>query len=222
MAAEAQSLRQTGGPPKRSIRNYLLDARFQLKYTMMVVGVAVVVASILGFLAYRYSTGMTQSLTASMAMQPDLDPEVARNLEGYAHDADMRVLFGIVGGILVLALILGVTGIIVTHKLVGPAYKLKRLFGEISDGHLRVVGKLRKGDELQDVFDAFERMVLALRKRQEEEIAHIDQVIDAARSSLPPEGAAASSEAATAAARPESAVLTELVGLRDRMRKELE
>jgi len=209
MGAEAQSLPQTAGPPKRRLRNYLLDARFQLKYTLMVVAVTVVVASILGFFAYRYSTGMTESLNAQMLAQPDLDPALVHDLQRAADEEDMRVLIYIVSGILFLAVVLGLTGIVVTHKLVGPAYKLKRLFGEISDGHLRVVGKLRKGDELQDVFEAFERMVSTLRKRQEDEIAHLDQVLESARG----DGGAPGDPAK---------VVDTMVELRERMKKELE
>ena len=45
MGAEAQSqpMPKKAGPPKRRLRNYFLDPRFQLKYTLMVVVVAVVV-----------------------------------------------------------------------------------------------------------------------------------------------------------------------------------
>ncbi|MGQ0507453.1 MAG: sensor histidine kinase [Myxococcaceae bacterium] len=45
---------------KRSVRNYLLDARFQLKFTLYIVGVTVVVAGLLGVFLWR----TTQTLFA--------------------------------------------------------------------------------------------------------------------------------------------------------------
>lgn len=177
MAAEAEGLAQTQGPPKRQLRNYLLDWRFQLKYTGMVVGVTMVVAAVLGYFAYDYSRGQSEALTIQMASQPDLHPDVAEDLEGWAREQDRRVLFAIVGGIAVLALALGVTGILVTHKVVGPAYKMKRLLGEVATGHLKVQSRLRKGDELQDLFEAFAHMVETLRERQAEEVAELDAAL---------------------------------------------
>ncbi len=181
MGANAELSTQTKPPIKRHMRNYLLDPRFQLKYTGMVVGVSVVIASVLGYFAYDYSKGQTEALTIQMAMQPDLDPEVASDLEGFARELDQKVLMSIIGGILLLALALGFTGIIVTHKLVGPAYKMRRLLREVADGKLKVVGGLRKGDELQELFEAFAVMVEALRDAQSNEVAALDAALAAAR-----------------------------------------
>lgn len=184
MTTDADRLPTTSIPPaKRRLRNYLLDARFQLKYTMMVVSVTVVVASVLGFLAYRYSRGQTEMMTiGQIEGKTDLDPRFVSFIESEARKADREVLLGIVAGISILALALGITGIMVTHKLVGPAYKIKRLLRDVRDGHLKIEGRLRKGDELQDVFDAFEEMINALRAEQESEIAMLDAALEQASS----------------------------------------
>lgn len=183
MSAKAETVAQSSAPPKRRVRNFLLDARFQLKYTGMVVAVTVLVAGALGYMAYDYSRGQTEALTVAAAMQPDLHPEVAADLEGWARAEDRRVLTGIIVGIVVLALALGVTGIVVTHKVVGPTYKMRRLLREVSAGHLKIEGRLRKGDELQELFHAFEDMVTNLRERQAKEVAMLDVAIEKARHS---------------------------------------
>jgi hypothetical protein len=56
-----------------------------------------------------------------------------------------------------LVLVIGLAGVVVTHKIAGPVFKMKRLLGELAKCHFRVVARLRKGDELQDFFDAFNR-----------------------------------------------------------------
>ena len=164
-------------PPKRRLRNYLLDARFQLKYTGMVVVVTMIVAAVLGWFAYDFSQGQTESMTLSIAMTPEINPEAAADLEAYARAEDQKVLVGIIGGILILMLVLGLTGIIVTHKVVGPAYKLRLLLNEVAAGHLKLVGRLRKGDELQELFESFANMVEKLRESQAGEVKELEDAI---------------------------------------------
>lgn len=142
----------------------------------MVVAVTVVVASVLGFFAYRFSQGQTQALTIQLAIQPDLNPLLAQNLENYATDQDRRTLLAIVGGILALVITVGLTGIVITHRVVGPVYKMKRLFSEVARGSLRVEERLRKGDELQDLFDAFAHMLDVLRERQQRIHSELESV----------------------------------------------
>jgi len=203
--AETMAQPQPTAPPKRKLRNYLLDTRFQLKYTGMVVAVAVVVASVLGYFAYDYSRGQTEALSINMAFQPELDAGTRDNLEGWSHAQDRTVLMAIIGGIAVLAIALGLTGIVVTHKVVGPAFKMKLLFREVKEGHLKVKGRLRRGDELQDVFLAFEQMIESLRARQADEVARLDAAIQRAREAGAPEE-----------------VLAGISDVRDQMQRELE
>ncbi|MCU0677469.1 MAG: hypothetical protein MUE69_32355 [Myxococcota bacterium] len=172
-----------GAPPKRRLRNYLLDTRFQLKYTGMVVLVTVAVASVLGWFAYDHSRGQTEMMAMQIAMQPDLNPEAAADLTGFGEAEDRKVLLSIVLGILGLAFALAFTGIIVTHKLVGPAYKMRLLLNQVAEGKLKLQGRLRKGDELQELFEAFANMVESLREAQAREVAELDAAIAHAKES---------------------------------------
>lgn len=71
----------------------------------------------------------------------------------------------------------GLAGVVVTHKVAGPVFKMKRLLGELGKGHFHVVARLRKGDELQYFFDAFNEAAEQLRRRQETEIERIDSAL---------------------------------------------
>ena len=186
---------------KRSFKNYLLHPEFQLKYTGMVVGVTLVVASVLGYVAYDQSHAQTEMLSVNLAMEG----HAAEYIEEQAAAADRLLLMQIVAGVLILTLALGVTGILVTHRVVGPAYKMKSLFRDVSEGHLRIRGRLRKGDELKDVFDEFETMIDKLRARQRDEITRLEGIIARAKTG------GASEE-----------VVGELDGLRERMEAELQ
>ena len=181
MGVEARSVAPAPGAPKRKLRNYLLDRRFQLKYTGMVVGVTMVVASILGALAYHESKGQTEALQIQLATQPDLDPGVSAGLEAFGADRDREILVGIIFGVAALTIALGLTGIVITHKVVGPAYKMRMLLRAVAKGHLRVDGGLRRGDELQEVFAAFNDMVNQLRQRREGDLERLEAALELAR-----------------------------------------
>ena len=184
MTADAQRFSNTPRThPPRKLRNYLLEPKFQLKYTAMVVGVTVVVAAVLGYHAYQYSKGQTEMFTIKQVENEvgkggAPDEQFIQDLQAYAKKADTEVLMAIFGGIGVLAFALAGTGIIVTHRLVGPAYKLKMLLRRVADGHIKIEGGLRKHDELHDVFESFQRMVNNLRADRQRDIGELDTAIE--------------------------------------------
>jgi HAMP domain-containing protein len=166
-----------GDKTQRRVRNYLIDRRFQLKYTGMVLLVTVSVAGGLGYMAYGFSQGQTEALTMQIATQLDLDADTATDLEQFALQEDRKIRNAIVAGVLLLTLALGLTGIIVTHRVVGPAYRMRRLFQHVADGKFEVTTGIRKGDELQDLFHSFADMVESLRDQRGEEIAQLEETL---------------------------------------------
>ena len=190
---------------QRKVRNYLLDRRFQLKYTGMVLVVTISVASVLGYVAYRFSKGQTEALTAHIAAQPDLDGTTASDLERFAQQEDRKIRNAIILGVMLLTLALGVTGIIVTHRVVGPAYRMRRLFEHVGEGRFEVTTGIRKGDELQELYRSFAQMVESLRDQRTEEIARLEETLIKME-----------------AAGVQSAYLTELRTLLERIRKSVD
>jgi len=166
-----------GDKKQRKIRNYLIDRRFQLKYTGMVLLVTVSVASGLGYVAYRFSKGQTESLTAHIASQPDLDADTATDLERFAQQEDRKIRNAIIFGVLLLTFALGVTGIIVTHRVVGPAYRMKRLFAHVGGGKFEVTTGIRRGDELQELYQSFAEMIESLRDQRAGEIEQLEETL---------------------------------------------
>jgi len=88
-----------------------------------------------------------------------------------------RMMLTLVGVMLLLVVGIFVAGVMVTHKVAGPIFKMKRMIRDVGEGRLRIPGKLRKGDELVHFFDAFDVMVRSLRARQENEIAMLESAI---------------------------------------------
>jgi len=76
-----------------------------------------------------------------------------------------------------LVIALALVGIVVTHKVAGPVYKMTRQIRELGEGSLRIPAPLRKGDELGSFFTTFETTVRSMRQRREQEIAALDGAI---------------------------------------------
>jgi hypothetical protein len=56
---------------------------------------------------------------------------------------------------------------------------MKRLLKQVGQGNLHVEARLRKGDELQDFFDAFTQMVAGLRRFEKEQLAELEAAMNA-------------------------------------------
>ena len=212
------------GRHQRRLKNYLLDAHFQLKYSAYLVGIAVLFSVCLGTLLWRTSLAViaqsaqtvqqgeqvvgrgrevveeSRKVSEVVKMNIVKDPIYSDNpalLEAFKGDADKQderlksqqaaleqqaaglkqqsvaigaqqrtMLITLTTALTLLCVLIGFAGILVTHKVAGPIFKMKR-----------IPNKLRRGDELVDFFEAFETMVINLRSRQQGEIDKLDQAI---------------------------------------------
>lgn len=250
------------GPHQRRLRNYLLNRRFQLKYSGYLVGIATLVSVCLGTVLWRTSeAGIAQSKNAvaqgeqvvergrevlkesqkvSAVVQMNIvrDPVYGQNpalLEAFGADAaeqDARLLsqqraleaqaralkqqsadlvaqqhrmfLTLCVALGLLVVLTGLAGIVVTHKVAGPVFKMKRQLAEVGAGRLTLPTRLRRGDELVDFFEVFEAMVKSLRERQEAEILELESAMG------------------SLAGKAEPSELAPLERLRDRMRAALD
>jgi hypothetical protein len=165
----------TGRPPyKRKVRNYLLDVGLQLRYTATIVIVAVFLTAGLGFKMYQ----ATRDVSKVILWTSLVDPSSAEELQAQFSNSDRVVLWGIIGFGVVLVLSIGAVGILITHKVAGPLYKIAAFFGRIRDNRLGPApNSLRKGDELQDFYGAFREMHQSIRERTEDDVRVIGNAI---------------------------------------------
>ena len=89
------------------------------------------------------------------------------------------MLWTLVGVLAVLVFAIGAAGIMVTHKVAGPIFKMKRQLADVADGHLKLPSPLRKGDELVEFHQSFRDMVQSLRSERERQIAALDSSLAA-------------------------------------------
>jgi nitrogen fixation/metabolism regulation signal transduction histidine kinase len=206
-------------PQGRHARTYLVDPRFQLKYTGLLVAVVLGVMIVLGAVIAR--TAGTASAYAQLAVaeaeramnesransalarqnvalaaadNPDLakvmddalaetDEKAERDVRDVrARRAEIehqraRIMSLLLVSCAALALVLGAMGILITHRIVGPVYKMKRLLRQVGTGRLVFRDRLRHGDELGDLFNTFMQMTYSIKALQTGRVATLDATI---------------------------------------------
>jgi nitrate/nitrite-specific signal transduction histidine kinase len=195
------------GSYKRSVRNYLLDSRFQLKYSGFLVAVALVISGVLGTVVWSTTTAMvgesqkvieeskkvsevsrmnikdlasdSPDLLAEFNKEADEHDQMIANQQASMIHRQAVLIESVVGGLTLMVVLIGLLGIYFTHKVAGPVYKMKRLLAKVGQGNLRVDARLRKGDELRDFFEAFTQMVASLRALEKKQLDDVDRALDA-------------------------------------------
>jgi nitrogen fixation/metabolism regulation signal transduction histidine kinase len=220
-------------PYKRSARNYLLDPKFQLKYTGLLVLVALLLSGVLGTQLWftnkavisqsqqaveqgretvqrgqktveeskKVSEVVAMNIAREYADNPELaklfnadtekrneelaaeqkrlqeDAQALEQQAAYLASQQQKTLFVLVGGLAILVIAIALTGIVFTHKIAGPVFKMSLLLRKVGHGQLKVYSGLRKGDELVDFFETFRKMVDRLRERHVDTMTRLDEAI---------------------------------------------
>jgi methyl-accepting chemotaxis protein len=156
---------------RHSRRTYLIDRGFQLKYTLVMMVVGAAISLLFGAMMYQAHLEITELLSLS---EPARATVAAQN---------STLLWLVVSISLVMALALGLFGVILTHRIAGPIYVFSHYMAVLGEGRFPKVRPLRKSDELGEFHDVFARAVAHLRERERAEgkaLQEIAQVVEAA------------------------------------------
>ncbi|MCP4502861.1 MAG: hypothetical protein GY822_23225 [Deltaproteobacteria bacterium] len=131
----------------------IIDRRFQFKYTGITMLVAAVVSTVLGLFLYNSYQEMN-AIFATLTSE-----EIGESL----NSEDSKMVFGGVVGFLVAeVLVLGVLGLLVTHRVCGPIFVLHRHLTTLNNGSYPSLRGLRQGDEFGEMFETFRETVSIL------------------------------------------------------------
>ena len=135
------------GRNQRRLSNYLIDRRFQLKYSMLAVIGSVIIACVLGALLYQARSEASTLLRDQLiSLQPSA--ELSGLINATLEEDRGKTLWTLVAAMAGFVLVLTLFGIYYTHKVAGPLFAISRYLDDITEGRLSDVRPLRKGDEL--------------------------------------------------------------------------
>jgi small basic protein len=168
MSANQSSAKE--GRRQRKLRHLLLDRRFQLKYTAMMVGVASLVSIVLGV--------FLMSTVRENSRMLQLEAEFDHVFQAQLAEADAQVLWVLVISFVAFNLVLAALAVFVTHRMAGPVFVMRRYVHELGDGKLPKVRKLRRGDEFVELVEEMSEAVIKLEARTRDELAAMERVLD--------------------------------------------
>ncbi len=133
----------------RSQNRFLINLKFQFKYTMMVVTFSSLVFAVLGYKFYQSELGKQKLL---QIQNPDI-------LEMVQHH-DHTVLYYLIGFFVVQVASILFLGIILTHRIAGPIFRVQKTLEEaIETKEVIPIRPVRKNDEFQGFFDALHKFI---------------------------------------------------------------
>jgi len=160
-------------------RNYLINPVFQWKQ-----------AGAISLIVFFMSTTVSAVLYGILHQQARL---LATNPAGYRPETTLvMVCFGL-GFAALTAGGVGLWSILMTHRISGPVFVIKRYLMQIAEGRLPAMRPLRRRDEFKDLHEALDRAIHSLRIGKQRELARINDALDAAQCVLAGEGASAQS-----------------------------
>jgi methyl-accepting chemotaxis protein len=162
---------------RRHIRNLLLDWRYQLHYTLVIVLIAALLTAGLGFFWYREVQTNSRMISAKeLTTLTTVSSSEAMELEQDIADQDRERLLILVAFGILLGLVIAGYGISMTHRVAGPLHKITRHMKDIGEGKLYPLWEVRQKDQLQQFWQVFKTMHVSLRQQMEIEAQDLAQI----------------------------------------------
>ena len=146
-------------------RLYLVSPRYQLRVSLLAVAVVLVLLVLLNLSLY----------SASQASS-DAAQRVAPELRDFFQSQDRVQLNLTVLGSLVFLIGVFLIGILESHKTAGAAYNIGSCLDKLRQGKYRVRLRLRRGDNLREIEDSFNKLAVGLLDQTRDEIEALEQL----------------------------------------------
>jgi hypothetical protein len=159
------------GRRNRKLRHLLLNARFQLKYCFMMVGMSSVISIMLGYFL------VDQMRENSRMLQ--LEAELDAAFQAQLADSDAQTVLVMIGALVLFNVALFFIGVFITHRMAGPIYVFRRYLLALSEGRVPQIRKLRKGDEFKELLEALQVACDGIQGRTEADIALLNRAVEA-------------------------------------------
>lgn len=125
-------------------RRYIIMPKFQFKYLAIVIILVFII-----MLVTIYIVNLTLRTTPVLENLSEIEVVAVTSL----------VYRTVIYICCVFVIIIAVLGIFVLHRIAGPLYVFDKMFNLVSQGDLTIKVKLRKGDELKELAESFQRMI---------------------------------------------------------------
>lgn len=157
-------------PVWRRRTQYVIARNFQLRFSILLVGVGLATTFAVGFILYAVLAKTEAVLVGTGVVT---SPQVI----DFVTEQRSLFIYAVVGIFIGVTSILMVLGIFISHRLAGPIFAISRKMTQLAHGDFNAKVFLRKGDEFHDLKDRFNTLVQALHNQVKSELLKIDETI---------------------------------------------
>ncbi len=169
--ADASAAGDGHGQKKRRV--YLVDRTFQIKYTVFMMAAGLAIALAFGIWIWQAHLQTTELVTVDPSLRPVLQA------------GDRQLLYVFVGIAVLMSVALGLLGLLVTHRVAGPLFVMSHYLSVLARGRYPRMRTLRRSDELKSFFRLFLDAVTALKEREANHAAMLEDAAQRMRGALP-------------------------------------
>ncbi|MEK6705992.1 MAG: methyl-accepting chemotaxis protein [Bdellovibrionota bacterium] len=142
---------------RRSISNWLINPRYQLKYIFWLTTTGLVLTALNAIVFYFY-------VSENYSILVDLSPMTEEaKLQLYSELRQIVVMLSAISAMFLT--VVGIIGVVFSHRTAGPLYHFKKIFGLIREGRTDMRVRLRPNDDFQDVASSFNEMMDSLETK---------------------------------------------------------
>ncbi|MBN2754038.1 MAG: methyl-accepting chemotaxis protein [Candidatus Goldbacteria bacterium] len=149
---------------KRKI--YIVDKKFQYKFVLMLLFFILITVFTVSFTTFYV---IWQNVIEEFFFVPEASKKLG---DIYIKTTELLIL-----PLIVLSVVSCIAGILISHRIAGPVYRMKKVAEEIAKGNLCVSVKFRKSDELHGLADSMNAMIAGVRNLVKEDRNTINKIM---------------------------------------------
>jgi signal transduction histidine kinase len=137
-------------------KQYLIDRRFQFRWMgkifLLMTAVSIIVGWTIYYAVWDATTTQLKGLVAQAVLTQSQVLPISSTIKS-------SIALGLITRGLILAFILAVLSIFLTHRIAGPIYKIKKTIRLVYDGRSSERVVLRDHDEFQDLAEELNHLI---------------------------------------------------------------
>ena len=143
---------------QRKLKNLLINPKFQLRYVVFTTMWGLILVLINAFIFYHF---ISENYEVFIELN-DITDEAKKVL----YQELYQIIYILISSSIIFLIIIGLFGIVLSHRIAGPMYKFRKTFKEIKEGNTNLRIHLRPNDSFKEVASEFNTMMDSLVKKQ--------------------------------------------------------
>jgi len=159
-------MKKQGDKNKERRNIIIINKAFQIKYFVIIFLVSIFISFLLVLLIYWWNINYVRQILTELEIYEE-------GLQVIMVREAISCIFPLLLAVIAIAFLFSTLELFVTHKIVGPLFRLKKFMKEVETGSYNLNLAFREKDELKDIAASFNNMLFSILNREKEEMKTI-------------------------------------------------